>query len=338
MTLKKVVHVKNNLIVKSNQVVEAGYELTTNEQRLVLLGISMIPKGEDIDPTAGYEITAQEFAEAYNIHPKTAYRELKEATSRLYERSIVIRTEKQTMKVRWANMIITDNPYFPEVMSDEQWKRVVIFFSPQIVPYLANLKANFTQYLQSDISNVSGAYTIRFYELICQYRSIGKREISIADLRFMLNIGDKYPLFSDFRKRVIEPSIKEINEKTPMQISYEQVKKGKTIVGILLKFKEKPQEKQDKNNRDPNVIDMFTGQTDNETKTIPSWQIKGLSDAQIKKIGVNKQEFIDANSGKISPNDRRGYDEIFESWKLQLKDPSKVNSFKKIQELLERQK
>ena len=335
MTFKKVVHVKNNLIVKSNEVVEAGYELTTNEQRLVLLGIARIPKGEDIDPTAGYEITAQEFAEAYNIHPKTAYRELKEATSRLYERSIVIRTEQQTMKVRWANMIITDNPYFPDVLADENWKKVVIFFSPQIVPYLANLKANFTKYLQSDISNVTGAYTIRFYELICQYRSIGKREISIADLRFMLNIGDKYPLFSDFRKRVIEPSVKEINEKTPMQISYEQVKKGKTIVGILLKFKEKPQEK---NNRDPNVIDMFTGQTDNEIKTIPSWQTKGLSDAQIRKIGVNKQEFIDANSGKISPNDRRGYDEIFESWHTQLKDPSKVNSFKKIQELLERQK
>lgn len=263
---------KNNLIVKSNQVVEAGYELTTNEQRLVLLGISRIPKGENIDATAGYEITAQEFAEAYNIHPKTAYRELKEATSRLYERSIVIRTEKQTMKVRWANMIVTDNPYFPDVLADENWKRVIIFFSPQIVPYLANLKANFTQYLQSDISNVSGAYTIRFYELICQYRNIGKREISIADLRFMLNLGDKYPLFYDLKKRVIEPAIKEINEKTPMQISYEQKKKGKTVVAILLKFKEKPQEKQDKNTRDRNTIDWVNGATDNERQLLTQKQ------------------------------------------------------------------
>ena len=263
---------KHKLIVKSNEVVEAGYELTTNEQRLILLGISMISKGEEVDPTAGYEITAQEFAEAYNIHPKTAYRELKEATSRLYERSIVIRTDKQTMKVRWANMIITDNPYFPEVMSDEQWKRVVIFFSPQIVPYLANLKANFTKYLQSDISNVTGAYTIRFYEFICQYRSIGKREISIADLRFMLSIGNKYHLFYDFKKRVIDPSIKEINEKTPMQISYEQKKKGKTVVAILLKFKEKPQEKQDKNTRDPNTIDWVNGATDNERQILTQKQ------------------------------------------------------------------
>ena len=112
------------------------------------------------------------------------------------------------------------------------------------MPYLSNLKANFTQYLQSDISDVSGAYTIRFYELICQYRTIGKREVSIQDLRFILNIGDKYPLFYDFKKRVIEPAIKEINEKTPMQISYEQKKKGKTVVGIAFKFKEKPKQAQ----------------------------------------------------------------------------------------------
>lgn len=234
----------NNLIVKSNKVVEAGYELSTNEQRLVLLGISKMPKEQDIDVRTGYEITAQEFAEAYNIHPKTAYRELKEASNKLYERSINIRTEEQTLKVRWASMIITDNPYFSDVMSDEDWKRVVIFFSPQIVPYLANLKANFTQYLCSDISNVSGAYTIRFYEFICQYRTVKKREITIKDLRFMLNIGDKYPLFFDFKKRVIEPSIKEINEKTPMQVSYDLVKKGKTVVSILFKFKEKPKQAQ----------------------------------------------------------------------------------------------
>ena len=109
------------------------------------------------------------------------------------------------------------------------------------MPYLSNLKANFTQYLQSDISDVSGAYTIRFYELICQYRTIGKREVSIQDLRFILNIGDKYPLFYDFKKRVIEPAIKEINEKRQCKLAMSR-KKGKTIVGIVLNFKEKPKQ------------------------------------------------------------------------------------------------
>ena len=101
------------------------------------------------------------------------------------------------MKLRWASSIIADNPillmYFP--MSIE---KSCNFFNPQILPYLSNLKANFTQYLQSDISDVSGAYTIRFYELICQYRTIGKREVSIQDLRFILNIMIS-TLFYDFK-------------------------------------------------------------------------------------------------------------------------------------------
>ena len=90
--------------------------------------------------------------------------------------------------------------------------------------------------------------------------------------------------------------------------------------------------------RDPHTIDVFTGQTDTESKNTPSWQVKGLSDAQIKKIGVYKQEFIDANTSKISPNDRRGYDEIFESWEPLLKDPNQVKNFKIVQDLLERKR
>ena len=206
-----------------------------------MLGISKIPKEQDINPYFGYEITAQEFATAYNIHPKTAYRELREASNKLYERSIIIRNEQQTMKLRWASSIIADNPYPTDVFPDEHWKRVVIFFNPQILPYLSNLKANFTQYLQSDISDVSGAYTIRFYELICQYRTIGKREVSIQDLRFILNIGDKYPLFYDFKKRVIEPAIKEINEKRQCKLAMSR-KKRENYCWHSTQFQEKPKQ------------------------------------------------------------------------------------------------
>ena len=53
--------------------------------------------------------------------------------------------------------------------------------------------------------------------------------------------------------------------------------------------------------------------------------------------GVNFR-FIDANTSKISPNDRRGYDEIFESWQPMLKDPNQVKNFKIVQDLLERKR
>lgn len=69
----------------------------------------------------------------------------------------------------------------------------------------------------------------------------------------------------------------------------------------------------------------------------PGWQSKGLSDAQIKKLAIYTKDFVDANTGKIAPNDRRDYPEIFEDWKQDLKDPATSILFLyKIQELLDR--
>ena len=135
----------------------------------------------------------------------------------------------------------------------------------------------------------------------------------------------EYRDMSNFKKRVLDLAVNEINEKTDLTVSYTQEKKGRLIHGFkfTVRTKDKPKDVIARQ-RDPHTIDAFTGQTDTESKNIPSWQLKGLSDAQIKKIGVYKQEFIDANTSKISPNDRRGYDEIFESWEPLLKDPNQV--------------
>jgi hypothetical protein len=67
-----------------------------------------------------------------------------------------------------------------------------------------------------------------------------------------------------------------------------------------------------------------------------SWQIKGLSDGQINKLAKFKKEFLDANSSLLASNDSRSYDEVFNSWRVLLKDPTSVKKFKNIQEILER--
>ncbi|OBX82791.1 hypothetical protein A9306_06030 [Moraxella atlantae] len=168
----------------------------------------------------------------------------------------------------------------------------------------------------------------------------GWTQIDFYDLRYMLMLLDKYPATKDLRVNVIDVAIKEINEKSPIKAEYELIKKGRkyTAVKFTFELKEKDKKKKGDTERDPNTIDWVNGATDNELKKAPSWQTKGLSDAQIRKIGVNKQEFIDANSGKISPNDHRSYDEIFESWKPQLKDPKQAVTFNKVQELLDRKR
>ena len=182
---------------------------------------------------------------------------------------------------------------------------------------------------------------MRLYELLIQWKTAVKTPVfELSLFRGQMGLGDnEYNRMCDFKRRILDMAVQEINEKTDLTVSYTQEKRGRTITGFkfTVRTKDKPKDAIT-HQRDPHTIDAFTGQTDIESKNTPSWQVKGLSDAQIKKIGVYKQEFIDANTSKISPNDRRGYDEIFESWEPLLRDPNQVKNFKIVQDLLERKR
>ncbi len=237
----------NDLIVKANKIVEAGYNLTTSEQRLILSAISQIPKGEEVRADKVYIVTINDF-KAFGVHEKTAYRDFKEACNKIYDRSINIREgDENTFKTRWVQqVVIGDSDWLrrtgvlleDHMAMEDDYMLVGIMFSNPIVPYLTNLTIEFTKYLKSDLVGVTSHYTIRFYEFICQYRSIGKREISIESLRYMLNLGNKYPAVGDLKRWVIDIAINEINEKTPMKVQYKLRKTGRKYTHLLLTFKE----------------------------------------------------------------------------------------------------
>jgi plasmid replication initiation protein len=60
------------------------------------------------------------------------------------------------------------------------------------MPFISNVKANFTQYMLSEVSKMQGAYSVRIYELLTQYKSVGNAHSFIDDLRFMLDLGTRY--------------------------------------------------------------------------------------------------------------------------------------------------
>ena len=78
-----------SLVVKANNIIEASYQLTVNEQRLILAAISCIPKGEQVTDNTGYCVTRESFIEL-GVNPKTASREIKEACDRLFSRVITV--------------------------------------------------------------------------------------------------------------------------------------------------------------------------------------------------------------------------------------------------------
>lgn len=217
-----------NQVVKSNQVIEASYQLSAVEQRIVLAAISRIPKSQTITDDELYPVSVSEL-QLLGVHEKTAYRDLKEGINRLYERSINLTIEDKSIKMRWVQ----------EIQFLDSQSVIGIRFSKPILPFISNLSREFTKYALSDIAGINSGYGIRIYELLVQYRQIGKREISVDNLRTMLELGKKYPLFADFKKRVIDTAVEQINEYSPLRVTYEQKKTGRKVTHIVFSFKEK---------------------------------------------------------------------------------------------------
>lgn len=281
-----------NQIVKSNQVIEASYQLSAVEQRIVLAAISRIPKSQPITDDELYPVSVSEL-QLLGVHEKTAYRDLKEGINRLYERSINLSIDDKSIKMRWVQ----------EIQFLDSQSIIGIRFSKPILPFISNLSREFTKYALSDIAGINSGYGIRIYELLVQYRQIGKREISVESLRSMLELGKKYPLFADFKKRVIDTAVDQINECSPLSVSYEQKKTGRKVTHILFSFKEKSKSINQNNEQD---------------------KVYKLTDAQINMFG-NQLSRLPEFSNLANGNE--SYESLAAKIKEMLRDPIQQKQF-----------
>ncbi len=86
---------------------------------------------------------------------------------------------------------------------------------------------------------MSSIYGIRFYELMMQWESKGEREIALDELKRMLELEGQYAAIKDFKLRVLEPAMRDINEHSDLEASYTQRKAGRVVTHLIFKFKPK---------------------------------------------------------------------------------------------------
>src|SRR5574337_1150718 len=150
----------------------------------------------------------------------------------------------------------------PYIKWTDYTDEVILQFQPQIMPYLIELKKNFSQYALSDVMELNSKYSIILYKWLSmnynqyEHYSIkgGRREeqlevyqnpsISIKELRIMTDTINLYKTFKDFDSYVLKNSLKEINEHTHFNVSYEKLKVGRSIdrIQFHISKKEQPQE------------------------------------------------------------------------------------------------
>jgi plasmid replication initiation protein len=104
--------------------------------------------------------------------------------------------------------------------------------SPEMKPYLLELADQFTLYRLADVYRFSSASAWKLYENLARWRSAGKWSVDLDELRELLGVAGKYPLWRDFCKRVIAPALDQINTQTDLTVVYEPTKRGRRFTGL----------------------------------------------------------------------------------------------------------
>ena len=334
-----------------NKLIRASYKLTVNEIRLILVAISQMPKGDQpIDPKKAYYITKDDFVRL-GVEPKNVAREIRSACKDLIGRVLTIKTSIGDLDTHWIHNVLhfksevferlkkeypnseNDAEFLnslrlhnlidslPIIVNSDDNVVARVVLHEDVIPYISQLKEQFTQLMLDDVTGFGSFYSYRIYLMMMQFQSTGYCKIHLNDLREAFELKEKYEATKDFKVRVVDTAVDEINEKSPYKVTYEMMKTGRKFTHLELKFKKKKTE----------VHAIKNVQGDGGI-----FAITGLNDKQLGRI-VRNPDFIADYNHLVSPTSPAGQSQ--HGWEFEMINRLKKDSmqFKKrpIREYLE---
>ncbi|MBU4642586.1 replication initiation protein [Bacillus toyonensis] len=221
MSLKQDLQIKeNNIVSKSNTLIEANSRLNLVEQKMLLcLASNIEPSDRDFKT---YTFPIKQFHDLLGLNGSTKYTELSKITKELVSKVIEIRIGEELIQVSWLSSAIYN----------KNKGTIDLRFDPLLKPFLLELSSKFTSYRLANVVKLKSTYAIRIYELLKQYEHIKERTISLENLRYYLDAIDVYPNYANFKQRVLKPSQKELNQKTDISFEFEEIKLGRKVQKI----------------------------------------------------------------------------------------------------------
>ncbi|MFB9752551.1 replication initiation protein [Paenibacillus hodogayensis] len=230
-------------VYKSNALIEASYRLTPAEQRIMLACIAQVRRDQPITDEVLYSVSVADYASLVGTESHSVYKELADAALRLKRREVWL-TERPNGDGNREETLITG--WVQSIRYRKAEGRVELRFTKDMLPYLTQLTEQFTRYALEDVAKMTSAHAIRLYELLCQWRDAGEREVTVEWLREAFQLGGKYPALKDFKRWVIEPAVEQINELSPLWVKWDQRKTGRRVSHLTFTFGEKAPEKPQK--------------------------------------------------------------------------------------------
>jgi len=248
---------KTSIVSKANAFIESGYAINLVAQRVIILAIIEAREQGSMSEIGGvHRIRASDYGKHFECDKTTAYRSLKSACESLYESEFVW-TDKDSK----GRDKINKSRFVQRASYSEGGGYVEVMFGNDVIPLITRLSEKYTEYELQQIKDLNSIYALRIFEILMQWSSVGKTPpITIGNLRTRLGIEEhQYKTMGNFKSRVLDHAINEINDNTNITATYEQHKEGRRIVGFTFKFKinTKP-EKATGIKRDGDTPDMLT--------------------------------------------------------------------------------
>ncbi len=214
---------KNYLVTKSNYfIMNSNYDLSLEEQKLILTLASMVqPTDEEFKP---YKFRIANFMELLGVEDKSKYTQIPKITKELMKKVLEIQEGNTLLQVAWLN----------SARYEKGSGMVTLKFSPDLKPYMLQLKEKFTQYQLGNVLTMKSKYSPRIYEILkCnEFKKQGYTEVEIDELRRLLKAEQIYPLYADFKRFIIMQAQKELKKSSDISFDFKEIKTGRKVTSL----------------------------------------------------------------------------------------------------------
>lgn len=249
------VHTLNELskrkVVEHNSLITSIAKMDKTPLKMFELAVSLIDTDNPPQDQTVY-LSKQEMFAFFKVNDNDKNSRFKQAIEKMQKQAFFQIKKEQDKGFKFVSIVP-----IPYVEWTDYSDEVKIEFHREIMPYLINLKTNFTQHALSDISELNSKYAIILYRWLSmnysQYDHYsvkgGRREeqvesyrnpkIGIRELREMTDTVNEYQRFDRFESYILKNSLKEINAHTTFNVTHEKVKKGRSIDSIVFHITKK---------------------------------------------------------------------------------------------------
>lgn len=238
-------------VVEHNSLITSIAKMDKTPLKMFELAVSCIDTEKPLEDNTVY-LSKRDLFAFFKVSDNDKHSRFKEAVEKMQKQAFFKIKEKKEHGFEFENIVP-----IPYVKWTDYNDEVLIRFSPEIIPYLVNLKKNFTQHALSDIAELNSKYSIILYRWLSmnynqyehysvkggrradQVESYRNPSISVKELRIMTDTINEYKDMNNFTKKVLNKPLEEMNAHTSFNVTYEKVKKGRSVDSIVFHITKK---------------------------------------------------------------------------------------------------